>query len=339
MTEPSSEPRVTVVIPTYNRASLLAGAIRSVLRQTYGSFSLVVADNASTDETADIVASFADERIEYVRRPENIGLLGNFNEGLEGVRTPYCLVLCDDDLLARDFLSATVPLLERNQGVGMAHTAFSVIDADGATIEGRADWTYGLEEDTIEPGERFLAESVRWGCRVCSSAALMRTDALPDPPFEEQDFPAIDFGLWLRMAVEWDVAFVAHPLAAYRIHSAAQSAAFGPPVDAGYGAGDEWVAKREQVKTRFLAEHGHRLGDPESLRCLVPVSRRQDLLGLVRKATLPQRRPGETLRMLGWAARVDRAVLYEADAWRLLAASLLTPRLFAQVQRLRRRSA
>jgi hypothetical protein len=43
--------------------------------------------------------------------------------------------------------------------------------------------------------------------------------------------------------------------------------------------------------------------------------------------------------MLGWAARVDRAVLYEADAWRLLAASLLTPRLFTQVQRLRRRSA
>lgn len=339
MGEPSSETRVTVFVPTYNRATLLAGAMRSVLEQTFESFALVVADNASTDETADVVASFPDERLTYVRRPENVGLLGNFNACLADVPTPYCLVLCDDDLLAPDFLAATVPLLEENPRVGMAHSAFSVIDADGATIEPQADWTYGLDRDAIESGERFLAESIRWGCRVCSSAALMRTDALPAPPFEADDFPAIDFGLWLRMAVDWDVAFVARPLAAYRIHSAAQSAAFGPPVDAGYGAGEEWVAKREHVKTRFLAEHGHRLADPEALRRLLPASRRHDLLGLVRKATLPERRAGETLRMLGWAARVDRGVLYEGDAWRLLAASLLSPRLFSQVQRLRRQSA
>lgn len=339
MGEPSLQPRVTVVVPTYNRASLLEGAIRSVLGQTYPSFSLVVADNASTDETADVVASFADDRIEHVRRPENIGLLGNFNASLEGVRTPYCLVLCDDDLLHPDFLAATVPLLEGNERVGMAHTAFGVIDAEGATIEAHVDWTYGLEADAVESGERFLAESIRWGCRVCSSAALMRTRALPDPPFEAEDFPAIDFGLWLRMAVDWDVAFVARPLAAYRIHSGAQSATFGPPVDAGYGAGEEWVAKREQVKARFLAEHAHRLADAESLRRLLPASRRRDLLGLVRKATLPERKPVETLRMLGWAARIDRRVLFERDAWRLLAASLLTPRLFSHAQRLRRQSA
>ncbi len=338
MSAPSPDTRVAVFVPTYNRASLLAGAIRSVLEQTFERFSLIVADNASTDETPEIVGGFGDERLTYVRRPENIGLLGNFNACLSGVSADYCLVLCDDDLLEPTFLESTVPLLDENPRVGMAHSSFRVIDAEGALVEEEADWTYGLAADTIESGERFLRESIEWGCRVCSSAALMRTEALAPEPFEEKDFPAIDFGLWLRMAVEWDIAFVARPLAAYRIHSGAQTATFGPPVDAGYSAGEEWVAKRAQVKTRFLVEHGHRLEDAAALRRALPASRRQDLLGLVRKATVPARNPGETLRMLRWAAGVDRRVPFEADAWRLLAASLLSPRVFARVQRLRGRS-
>jgi hypothetical protein len=338
MSAPSSETRVTVFVPTYNRAPLLAGAIRSVLGQSFERLSVVVADNASTDETPDVVAAFGDERLTYVRRPENIGLLGNFKACLSGISTDYCLVLCDDDLLEPEFLERTVPLLDENARVGIAHTSFHVIDAEGALIEGEADWTCGLTADTIESRDRFMLESIKWGCRVCSSAALMRTEALPAEPFEEEDFPAIDFGLWLRMAVDWDVAFVARPLADYRIHRGAQSAAFGPPVDAGYGAGEEWVAKREQLKTRFLDEHGHRLEDAAALRRLLPGSRRRDLLGLVRKATVPERNPAETLRMLRWAAGVDPRVLSEADTWRLLAASLLSPRVFARVQRLRRQS-
>lgn len=334
MSAPSPDTRVAVFVPTYNRASLLAGAIRSVLEQTFERFSLIVADNASTDETPEIVGGFGDERLTYVRRPENIGLLGNFNACLSGVKADYCLVLCDDDLLEPTFLESTVPLLDENPRVGMVHSSFRVIDAEGAPIE-EADWTYGLSADTIESGERFLRESIEWGCRVCSSAALMRTEAFVAEPFEEEDFPAIDFGLWLRMAADWDIAFVARPLAAYRIHGDAQSAAFGPPVDAGYGAGEEWVAKRAQVKARFLDEHGHRLRNAAALRRALPASRRQDLLGLVRKATVPARDSSETLRMLRWAAGVDPRVLLEGAAWRLLAASLLSPRIFARVQRLR----
>lgn len=329
---------MAVFVPTYNRASLLAGAIRSVLEQGFEEFSLIVADNASTDETPDVVAAFGDERLTYVRRAENIGPLGNFNACLSDVNADYCLVLCDDDLLEPTFLESTVPLLDENARVGMVHSSFRVIDAEGAPIEDEVNWTYGLTEDTIESGERFLRESIDWGCRVCSSAALMRTAAVPAKPFEEADFPAIDFGLWLRMAADWDIAFVARPLASYRIHGGAQSAAFGPPVDAGYGAGEEWVAKRAQVKARFLDEHGHRLVNAAALRRALPASRRRDILGIVRKATVPARSPRETVRMLRWAAGVEPRVLLEGGAWRLLAASLLSPRIFVRVQRLRGQS-
>jgi glycosyltransferase involved in cell wall biosynthesis len=74
-----TSPRVTVVIPTFNRARFLPVAVDSVLAQTYGDFRLLIADNASTDETADIVARYDDARIDYVRRPENLGITANHN--------------------------------------------------------------------------------------------------------------------------------------------------------------------------------------------------------------------------------------------------------------------
>jgi glycosyltransferase involved in cell wall biosynthesis len=330
-----SGPRVTVVIPTYNRASLLCEAIDSVLAQTHPDFALVVADNASTDDTPEVVGRYRDERLKYVRRPDNVGLFENFQSSLREVESEYALIVCDDDVLRPGYLAAAIGVLDRQRRTGLVHTAFDVIDADGRVVQPATDWTYGLNEDTVETGGDFLAESMRWGCRVCSSAALMRTAALPRSLFEVEDMPAIDFGLWLRLALEWDVAYLAEPLAAYRIHGESESAGLGVPLDAGYRTGLEWVDLRARVKERFLAEHGHRLPNLDELRRIARRSRRYELVAMVRKATLPERRPLVTLRSLARAARADPAVAADPDAWRLAAASMLGPRL---VERLRGRA-
>jgi glycosyltransferase involved in cell wall biosynthesis len=319
--------RVSVVIPTYNRAELLRQAIESVLVQTFPQFRLLVADNASTDDTPDFVARYDDPRIEYVRRRENVGLFRNFQESLQGIETEYALLLCDDDLLRRDFLAQTVAVLDRNPRAGLVHTAFDVIDAGGAVVEHGADWTYGLTDDTVEPGPEFLAKSMRWGCRVCQSAAVMRTRALPPEPFDEADMPAIDFGLWLRIAVEWDVAYVARPLAAYRVHGAAESAGLGVPLEAGYRTGVEWIDTRNRVKERFLDAHGERLSDHRRLRRLTRRGRRFELVAMAYKETRPKHPRLATFRSLAGAARVDLGVAADPAAWRLAAASLLGPRL------------
>ncbi len=94
-----TSPRVTVVIPTFNRARFLPVAVDSVLAQTYGDFRLLIADNASTDETAEIVARYDDPRIDYVRRPENVGITANHNLALRDVASEYCLIVPDDDVL------------------------------------------------------------------------------------------------------------------------------------------------------------------------------------------------------------------------------------------------
>lgn len=92
---------ITVILPTYRRPQLLKRAIASVLAQTYPHFLLYIYDNASGDETEEVVRAFQqrDSRIHYHRHPENIGSLANFAYGIERVQTPYFSVFSDDDHL------------------------------------------------------------------------------------------------------------------------------------------------------------------------------------------------------------------------------------------------
>lgn len=106
-----NEPLITVVIPTYNRAGLLRGAITSVLDQTFSNFLLLVSDNASTDGTRALVEGLEDPRIRYYRQPSNIGMLGNFRTAIYGVQTPLVAVLSDDDLYLPSHLQNAVAAL------------------------------------------------------------------------------------------------------------------------------------------------------------------------------------------------------------------------------------
>ena len=74
-----SSAKITVGIPTFNRSRLLKQTIETVLAQTFTSFRLIVGDNASEDDTPDVVRSFGDERIDYVRSARNIGAIGSLN--------------------------------------------------------------------------------------------------------------------------------------------------------------------------------------------------------------------------------------------------------------------
>jgi glycosyltransferase involved in cell wall biosynthesis len=105
-----SAPQITTIIPTYRRPKLLQRAIRSVLNQTYTHFRVCIYDNASGDETAEVVADLAsrDPRIKYYCHPRNIGAIGNFNYGMSRVETPFFSFLSDDDVLLPDFYEHTL---------------------------------------------------------------------------------------------------------------------------------------------------------------------------------------------------------------------------------------
>ena len=87
----SPDPEVSIVLTTYNRAAVLPSTIQSILRQSYGHFELIVADDCSTDSTPEVCEAFAstDPRILYLRQDANVGMPGNLNAALRMARGEF----------------------------------------------------------------------------------------------------------------------------------------------------------------------------------------------------------------------------------------------------------
>jgi glycosyltransferase involved in cell wall biosynthesis len=331
----SAAARVAVCIPTRNRAGYLRQAIESALNQTHQDFSVLVSDNASTDDTPNVVPSINDPRVSYVRLQQDVGWCGNFNNCLDHApaEAEYAVILGDDDLLHPRFLERTVDVLDREARAAFVHTAFDLVDADRRLVRGGVNWMRTTAEDTLETGTTFTRHSMLWSTRVCASATLIRLAALPPVRFDPVDVPASDLGLWLRIALDWDVAFLAEPLASYRVHADNDSASWGTVVDGGYSADNfEFAERIASVKRRFLTAHENRLRDPSGLRRLVEKSARRELVNITRNLTKPKRPVGKTLSLLWQAGHLDARVAVEPGAWRLVGASLLGPRAVARMR-------
>jgi glycosyltransferase involved in cell wall biosynthesis len=106
-----SIPTVSVVIPTYNRAHVVGQAINSVLHQTYQDFEIFIIDDASTDNTEEVVKGFSDPRIHYLRQQQNRGAPWSRNLGAEVARGKYLAFLDSDDLWYPEFLERQLAVL------------------------------------------------------------------------------------------------------------------------------------------------------------------------------------------------------------------------------------
>jgi cellulose synthase/poly-beta-1,6-N-acetylglucosamine synthase-like glycosyltransferase len=323
----NSSPRVTVTIPTYNRAHLLGGAIQSVLRQSFSDLELFVSDNASTDGTPEVVASFHDSRLHYVRNPTNIGVHANLSRGFGFGTAPYVTVLQDDDVMLPENLCRKVLVLERHPHVDWVHSAFAriLVALDGSELVDQDTNWVGSHVDSIEPGavvmRRLLSESY-W---IPYTASLFRRGVVWGERFDSADGLADDLGLALRVALRARaVGFVAEPLVATRFHPEAHSTKEGV-VEFGsgaYRASFEGFRHIDRVKTRFLEHHAAEILDVAALRSS---SRRWLRRELVRQAALhvgPDRRPPATWRALREASSVAPTVMLTTGAARLLASSV-----------------
>ena len=122
------QPLVSVIIPTYNRAEFLREAIKSVLAQTYPHFELLILDNCSPDNTPEVVASFSDPRIKYLRHQCNIGACANWTYGIYWAQGKYLSILGDDDRYRPDFLIHRVAEIEANSSIVSVFGPFETWD-------------------------------------------------------------------------------------------------------------------------------------------------------------------------------------------------------------------
>jgi glycosyltransferase involved in cell wall biosynthesis len=325
--------RVTIFVPTYNRAQWLGNAIESALGQTYEDFVVIVSDNCSTDHTREVVETFDDPRLVYLQQPEHLELNEHFNLCYGLARTDYMFLIPDDDVMAPDALERMIPVLDANPRVGLVHGCARLVDETGATIEPAHHMTQ-LEGDEVESGGAFIKRAVDQGYRVHASTALIRTAALADVRLRDDEFPVTDVGLWFRLALSWDLAFLHRPLAVVRVHSGAYTADGRGVTQGGYVQQTNVIEKLLEVKLGFVDEFESRLSDADELREIARRARRRDLLDLAGHMTIPERRVVDTVRTLGELGRLDPGIFVERRTWRLLGASVLGRRA---VERLKRR--
>jgi FkbM family methyltransferase len=128
LAESSRTPRVTIGIPVYNGALTLAKALDGVSRQTYRDFVVLIADNASTDDTANMVDTFAEHEpnVSVIHRPSGVPVWENFTDLLRRADTEYFVWLADDDWWEPDYLAECVAALDRNPYAVSAFSHFRV---------------------------------------------------------------------------------------------------------------------------------------------------------------------------------------------------------------------
>jgi len=216
-------PKVTVCVPTYNRARHLASCLTSILAQTFPDFEVIVSDNCSPDDTGDVVRRFKDPRLRYVRNETNIGVFPNMNQCLDLARGDYVCILHDDDIYAPRFLEREAEMLDRHPSAGFVHCAVYQIDASGA----RRRLVRAYPEDCLRSGR---GEFLRYlgGHNVCCSTVMARRDMYRKTGGFDPMFLCADFLMWLRLSLKADVAYVAEPLVAVRVHEESLSSSLTP---------------------------------------------------------------------------------------------------------------
>jgi glycosyltransferase involved in cell wall biosynthesis len=219
-------PKVSVFIPTYNRADMLRESIGSVLKQTYGDFELIISDNASDDGTESVVRSFNDPRIRYFKNDQNIGSRGNWNRCFVLARGEYVTILPDDDLMLPENLERKVQVLSGSEQVGFVHSQYHLIDADGQIIARNRDAWGGSDRtsDCLENRQEMFTNP--WNFVNCSTVVFRWACYRKFGGFTEELFTGWDYEYWLRIAAYYDVAFLASSLVSYRVHKGSETELF-----------------------------------------------------------------------------------------------------------------
>jgi glycosyltransferase involved in cell wall biosynthesis len=213
----SATPRVSVCLPVYNGANYVADAIRSVLRQTWTDFELVVQDNCSTDTTPAVLDSFHDTRISVERNTTNIGVVGNINRVIERSCGEYVHVLCHDDVLAPTCLEDQVRFLDAHPSVAVVFTWFEAIDAAGKTKGPMFLERLLPEPEILSPREAAIF-LYRKGCSVHISTAMIRRVSLT--PFDARFTGCNDWAKWVEISARADIAILRKVLGSIRQHDA-----------------------------------------------------------------------------------------------------------------------
>lgn len=222
-------PRLTVLMPTYNVAPWVEESIRSVLNQTYRDFELLVVDDASTDNTLEVVRAIDDPRIRIASFPNNVGLSENLNRGLDIIDTELVARMDGDDIAEPDWLETGIHILDTHPEVGICSFGFQFFGARTSLVRFPE-----LHEDS--------KAQMLFGCTVIVPVFRRAVMADNHLRYSTEAFPAEDYMMWANAYPLTQVYNVQRTLFYYRTH----------PTQISTSRREAQIAKSNEVRLKML---------------------------------------------------------------------------------------
>lgn len=277
------QPRVTIVIPTFDRPHLLAQAIQSALQQTESQIEVLVSENAGPEVSEAVCKRFADPRVRFRRNATNLGIAGNIREATKEARGEYVAHLHDDDLLEPTFVERLLPGFGARSDVVVSFGDHIVIDAHGIVNEQQTrafrSW-FGRE--CLVPGVHRPFISLALLQLSVPPICLIRKAAISWDELTDQAGSAYDLYMHYLLSRGGMAAwYTPEPVYRYRLHGGQETAArlrMGAGILAcgrAFLADPRLEAIRPQLAERFtshLISHGLNLirdSQPREARALL----------------------------------------------------------------------
>jgi glycosyltransferase involved in cell wall biosynthesis len=194
-------PKVSVIVPTYNRADRLERALNSIVSQTYQDFELIVVDDGSTDKTSKVMESFP--KAQYLSIKKNSGVSNARNVGLASAKGELICFLDSDDLWNEKKIQIQAQWLENNKDSQLCYT-------DEIWIRN------GVRVNPMNRHRKYSGDIFRHClglCIVSPSSVMIRAKLFDEIGNFDESLPACeDYDLWLRIASKYAFHFIEEPL-------------------------------------------------------------------------------------------------------------------------------
>ena len=233
-------PKVSVIIPNYNHAPFLQERIQSVLDQTFQDFEIIYLDDASTDNSAEVVAPFIQRYgIQTILNSENSGSpFKQWNRGVKAAQGEYIWLAESDDFADKRLLERLVAQLDRHESVGLAYCQSWLVDEfskqhgsykDHMAATSTFDCTRWAT-DFVSDGKEECANFLSHTNTIPNASAVVFRRSLYEQLGDADPNKSLcgDWLMWVKMLLHSDVAFVAQPLNYYRVHGGTARARANP---------------------------------------------------------------------------------------------------------------
>lgn len=202
---------VSIVLPTYNRAQHIGKSIESVLRQTYENFELIIVDDCSIDNTADVVRAFDDKRIRYIKHEENKRLPSALNTGFFHSKGDYLTWTSDDN----EYLESAIEKMV----VYLKHTDKEFVCADYYIVNSKLDASAANHERPKRLVRCSPIDNIKRGNNIGACFLYTKNVYKNIGEYDVNAELAEDYDYWLRVYAKFEIGHIGEPLYIYGQHS------------------------------------------------------------------------------------------------------------------------